>query len=87
MSLVFFVPAIFEFTIFFLMGFRACQDAKVMTSLSSAPLLTVLYRDGIICFFIMFGVRMWNIWIVRLIQLANADLALTVHIHSTLPNL
>ena len=66
MPAIFFVPSVFELTIFFLTGFRAWRDAKLMTSLSSAPFLTILYRDGIVSFFVMFGVRVWNIWIVRL---------------------
>jgi hypothetical protein len=77
MTAIFFVPSVFELTIFFLTGFRAWRDAKLMTRLSSAPFLTILYRDGIISFFVMFGVRVWNIWIVRLSLFLN-DLRLIV---------
>jgi hypothetical protein len=65
MPVVFIVPLAFEFTLFFLTGLRAWQDAKIVAHSASAPFLHVLYRDGIVCFFIMFGVRIWNIWIVR----------------------
>jgi hypothetical protein len=65
MPVIFIVPTAFEFTLFFLTGLRAWQDAKIVAHSASAPFLHVLYRDGIVCFFIMFGVRIWNIWIVR----------------------
>jgi hypothetical protein len=67
MPIIFIVPAAFEFTLFFLTGYRAWQDAKIMTNSASAPLLHVFYWDGIIGIFVMFGVRIWNIWIVRAI--------------------
>jgi hypothetical protein len=65
MPVIFIVLLAFEFTLFFLTGLRAWQDAKIVAHSASAPFLHVLYRDGIVCFFIMFGVRIWNIWIVR----------------------
>jgi hypothetical protein len=65
MPVIFIVPLAFEFTLFFLTGLRAWQDAKIVAHSAGAPFLHVLYRDGIVCFFIMFGVRIWNIWIVR----------------------
>jgi hypothetical protein len=78
MPIIFIVPSAFEFVLFFLTGFRAWQDAKIMTSSASAPLLHVFYRDGIICFFVMFGVRIWNIWIVRPIYTFNPFLLFTI---------
>ncbi|KIM30762.1 hypothetical protein M408DRAFT_327748 [Serendipita vermifera MAFF 305830] len=72
MPAIFFVPSVFEFTIFFMTGYRAWQDAKNITSLSSAPFLTILYRDGIIVFFVSFGCRIWNIWIYATQPLASA---------------
>lgn len=96
MPAIFFVPSVFEFTLFFMTGFRAWQDAKIMTSMSSAPFLTILYRDGIIVFFVTFGIRIWNIWIVRFIFLFHVRLinisfivcysAFELHLYGRLPS-
>lgn len=54
MSAIFYAPSTFEFLVFFLTAFRACQDAKLFTGASSAPFLVILYR-GIP--FITYGIR------------------------------
>ncbi|KAG8800734.1 hypothetical protein FRC18_007960 [Serendipita sp. 400] len=76
MPAVFLAPAAFEFTLFSLTGYRAWQDVKLVTSRSSAPFLVVLYRDGIICFFVMFGVRIWNVWIYATQPITSAYLGI-----------
>lgn len=63
MPAIFLLPAAYEFTIFTMTGVRAFHDAKLIRTSGSAPFLTVLYRDGCICFLIMLGVRIWNVWI------------------------
>jgi hypothetical protein len=60
---VFYGPAAFEFFIFALTAWRGVQDAHIITGTGSAPFLMTLYRDGFICFFVMIGLRVWNIWI------------------------
>lgn len=60
---VFYTPALYEFLIFTLTAYRAHKDAVLRES-GSARLLTVLYRDNVIAFFIMLAMRSWNIWII-----------------------
>ncbi|KAG8801680.1 hypothetical protein FRC17_006585, partial [Serendipita sp. 399] len=76
MPAIFLAPAAFECTLFFLTGYRAWRDVKLMTNTSSAPFLTVLYRDGIACFFIMIGVRIWNVWIYATQPITTAYLGI-----------
>ncbi|KAG8809078.1 hypothetical protein FRC17_003627, partial [Serendipita sp. 399] len=74
MPAIFLAPAAFEATLFFLTGYRAWQDAKLISSSSHAPFLIVLYRDGLICFVVMLGVRIWNVWIYAVLPLTAAYL-------------
>ncbi|KAG8808238.1 hypothetical protein FRC18_005141 [Serendipita sp. 400] len=62
MAAIFYAPAAFETFVFFMTVYSAARDSKVITG-SSAPFLTVLYRDGLICFVVMIGLRIWNCWI------------------------
>lgn len=57
---LFYAPAAYEVFIFALTAWRAYQDASLI---SGAPFMRVLYRDGVIAFLVMTGVRGWNIWI------------------------
>jgi hypothetical protein len=66
---MFYAPVAFEFFIFALTAYRAYQDASIFKhqlngGQGSAPFLIVLYRDGLVCFLVMLGMRSWNIWIV-----------------------
>jgi len=72
MPVIFLAPTAFESTIFFLTGLSAWRDAKLMSSPGCTPFLKVLYRDGMICFFVMFGVRIWNVWIYATQPLTSA---------------
>ncbi|PVF94847.1 hypothetical protein CPB86DRAFT_867295 [Serendipita vermifera] len=76
MPAIFLAPAAYECTLFFLLGYSAWKDAKIMYGPNSAPFLYVLYRDGAICFFIMFGVRIWNVWIYATQPLTSAYLGI-----------
>ncbi|KAG8795886.1 hypothetical protein FRC16_009906 [Serendipita sp. 398] len=78
MPAIFLAPAAFEVTLFFLTGYRAWQDAKLISSSSHAPFLIILYRDGIVCFFVMFAVRLWNVWIYATQPLTAAYLGIYV---------
>ncbi|PVF95469.1 hypothetical protein CPB86DRAFT_738754 [Serendipita vermifera] len=65
---MFYGPAAFEFFIFALTAYRAYEDANIFKhqlngGKGGAPFLIVLYRDGLVCFLVMLGVRSWNIWI------------------------
>jgi hypothetical protein len=67
---MFYAPAAFELFIFAFTAYRAYKDASLLrvrgrNGSTTTPFLSVLYRDGLICFFVMFAVRSWNIWIVR----------------------
>jgi hypothetical protein len=66
---LFYAPAAYEFFIFAFTAFRAYKHAsiiriKTFNGKGRAPFLIVLYRDGLICFLVMFALRSWNIWIV-----------------------
>jgi hypothetical protein len=51
MPAIFLAPAAFECTLFFLLGYSAWKDAKVMYGANSAPFLTVLYRGTFLCMY------------------------------------
>lgn len=77
MPAIFLAPAAYECTLFGLTGFKAWQDSKLFyQSSANAPFLTVLYRDGLICFVIMMGVRIWNVWIYATQPLSAAYLGI-----------
>ncbi|PVF95468.1 hypothetical protein CPB86DRAFT_817195 [Serendipita vermifera] len=65
---LFYAPAAYEFFIFAFTAYRAYKDASIIrirtkSGSNTTPFLVILYRDGLICFFVMFAVRSWNIWI------------------------
>ena len=69
---MFYAPAAYELLIFALTAHQAYKDASIITDVgvgkgsgcrSSAPFLVVLYRDGLVSFLVMLGIRSWNIWI------------------------
>ncbi|KAG8806382.1 hypothetical protein FRC17_005054 [Serendipita sp. 399] len=62
MAAIFYAPAAFEAFVFAMTVYSAAKDSKVISG-SAAPFLTVLYRDGMICFFVMVALRIWNCWI------------------------
>ncbi|KIM25281.1 hypothetical protein M408DRAFT_331232 [Serendipita vermifera MAFF 305830] len=59
---VWYAPLAYEVFIFSLTAYHAWRDAKVISG-DSTPFLVVFYRDGFIAFFIMTGMRIWNIWV------------------------
>ncbi|KIM32533.1 hypothetical protein M408DRAFT_20802 [Serendipita vermifera MAFF 305830] len=60
---MFYAPAAYEAFLFVTTAYRAYQDAAIFSSSTTAPFLIMLYRDGLICFLVMLGMRSWNIWI------------------------
>ena len=68
LSAVFYAPAAFELFLFSLTAWSVLADARILITagvgVSSTPFLTVFYRDGILAFLVMAGLRVWNIWIV-----------------------
>lgn len=68
LSAVFYAPAAFELFLFSLTAYSVLKDARLVMAVgvggSSTPFLTVFYRDGILAFLVMAGLRVWNIWIV-----------------------
>ncbi|KAG8845006.1 hypothetical protein FRC20_003328 [Serendipita sp. 405] len=74
MPAIFYAPAAFELFVFALTAFRAWKDARMLAGPSSAPFLLILYRDGIIAFFVMFAFRIWNIWIYLSLPLSSFNL-------------
>ncbi|KAG8823996.1 hypothetical protein FRC17_009204, partial [Serendipita sp. 399] len=62
MAAIFYAPAAFESFVFGMTAYSAVRTSKVING-RSAPFLTVLYRDGLICFLVMIGLRIWNCWI------------------------
>jgi len=60
---MFYAPAAYEAFLFATTAYKAYQDASIFSRGVTAPFLIVLYRDGMVCFLIMFAVRAWNIWI------------------------
>ncbi|KAG8775730.1 hypothetical protein FRC15_000360 [Serendipita sp. 397] len=62
MAAVFYAPAAFETFVFGMTAYSAMKDARIITG-NSAPFLIVLYRDELICFLVMIGLRVWNCWI------------------------
>ncbi|KAG8799849.1 hypothetical protein FRC17_007025, partial [Serendipita sp. 399] len=62
MAAIFYAPAAFETFVFGMTAYSALKDSKVITG-RSAPFLTILYRDGLICFIVMIALRVWNCWI------------------------
>ena len=97
---IWYAPAAFETFIFGLTAYRAWHDAKVISGPASAPLLVLFYRgkvfrlwwmrctddilDGMIAFFVMTGMRVWNIWVVSSPLSSRPSLTL---LHSALLNL
>lgn len=67
LSAVFYAPAAFELFLFSLTAYSVLKDARLVMAVgvggSSTPFLTVFYRDGILAFLVMAGLRVWNIWI------------------------
>lgn len=59
---VWYAPVAYETFLFSLTVYKAWCDVKVITT-TSAPLLVLFYRDGMIAFVVMTGVRVWNIWV------------------------
>ncbi|KAG8809280.1 hypothetical protein FRC17_003517 [Serendipita sp. 399] len=74
MPAIFYAPAAFEAFVFALTAFRAWKDAQILAGPSSAPFLLILYRDGLIAFFVMFAFRIWNIWIYLSLPLSSFNL-------------
>ncbi|KAG9052960.1 hypothetical protein FS842_008974 [Serendipita sp. 407] len=74
MPAIFYAPAAFELFVFALTAFRAWKDARMLAGPSSAPFLLILYRDGLIAFFVMFAFRIWNIWIYLSLPLSSFNL-------------
>jgi len=60
---IFYSPLAFEGLVLFFTMAQAYKDANFIISPVSTPFLTVLYRDGMICFVVMLAMRSWNIWI------------------------
>lgn len=63
MPAIFFAPAAYEAFIFALTAYRAWKDSAKMSNPGGTPFLTLLYRDGLIAFFVMMSLRIWNVWI------------------------
>ncbi|KIM20829.1 hypothetical protein M408DRAFT_123015 [Serendipita vermifera MAFF 305830] len=63
MPAIWYSPAAFEIFVFSMTAYRAWQDASLISSPSKTPFLTMVYRDGMISFVVMAGMRIWNIWI------------------------
>ncbi|KIM20466.1 hypothetical protein M408DRAFT_307708 [Serendipita vermifera MAFF 305830] len=63
MPAIWYSPAAFETLVFSMTAYRVWQDASLISSPSKTPFLTMLYRDGMISFVVMAGMRIWNIWI------------------------
>ncbi|KAG8812157.1 hypothetical protein FRC17_002167, partial [Serendipita sp. 399] len=92
MAAVFYAPAAFEAFVFSMTAYSAVIDSKVITG-ASAPFLIVLYRDGMIAFLVMVGLRIWNCWIyitqpvssynmgISLMWAANAVLTTRIYIN------
>ncbi|KAG8823995.1 hypothetical protein FRC17_009203 [Serendipita sp. 399] len=92
MAAVFYAPAAFEAFVFSMTAYSAVIDSKVITG-TSAPFLIVLYRDGMIAFLVMVGLRIWNCWIyitqpvssynmgISLMWAANAVLTTRIYVN------
>ncbi|PVF99597.1 hypothetical protein CPB86DRAFT_730969 [Serendipita vermifera] len=63
MPAIFFAPASYEAFIFGLTTYRAWKDSAAISTSGGTPFLTLLYRDGLIAFFVMVSLRIWNVWI------------------------
>lgn len=59
---IWYAPLAYEAFLFSLTAYRAWYDAKVISG-ENAPFLVLFYRDGLIAFIVMTGVRVWNVWI------------------------
>lgn len=62
---IFIAPVFFEVLIGALTLWKAVQHAYVLSNASSAPMLYIMFRDGIAWFIAVCGLRIWNalIWV------------------------
>ncbi|KIM20834.1 hypothetical protein M408DRAFT_123034 [Serendipita vermifera MAFF 305830] len=59
---IWYAPLAYEVFVFSLTAYRAYYDAKLISA-NNTPFLVLFYRDGMIAFVVMTGVRVWNIWV------------------------